>query len=82
MTEDGEIRRVVREVVTEVFDLAPGEVADDINFDVLGGDSVRRMEVIATLGRRLGTRFSVEEETKIHSVRDAVRITRRRLRAA
>ncbi|MBA0049525.1 acyl carrier protein [Streptomyces sp. AJS327] len=78
MTE-GEIRAVVRESALRIFELEPGELADDTAFEAVGGDSIQRLELVSVLQEQLGVVFTVEEEVEIVSVRAAVEYSQRAL---
>ena len=78
MTQE-EIRLIVREVVTDILELEPTELTDDADFEYVGADSLQRLEVIDTLRKRFGTRYTIEQESRMNSVHDVVEITQHSL---
>jgi len=76
---DEEIRLIVREVVTEILELEPAELGDHTDFELVGADSLQRLEVIDTLRKRFGTRYTIEQESRMNSVHDVVEITQNSL---
>lgn len=65
------LRDELESIVAEVFELSPGELplADDINIEYLG-DSLKHLELFATIERRFEVQVSNED---IRSFVDLVR---------
>lgn len=73
---DGDIRAATREIVAEILELDRGELRDEVPFVDFGANSVQEMEIVAALSERFGVTFSLREEGIVHSIDDAVAITR------
>jgi len=53
-----EIRSTVRALVAEIYELEEHEVQDDQDiYEVYGGDSINKFELIAALERKYGIRY-------------------------
>jgi acyl carrier protein len=76
MTSEEEIRDGVRSVVMTILELEPDELDDDADFDSLGADSLLRMEILSSLGKRFGVRPTLEQEARMNSVSNAVGVLR------
>jgi acyl carrier protein len=67
----------LREIVADVADLDPGEVAAGASFyDDLGVDSVQKLEIVVRTERLFGVRLTDLEAAELGSVADAVRLLR------
>jgi acyl carrier protein len=73
---DGEIRAATREIVAEILELDRSELRDEAPFTDFGANSVQQMEIVAALSERFGISYSLREEGIVHSIDDAVAITR------
>lgn len=73
---DGEIRAATREIVSEILELDRSELRDEAPFTDFGANSVQEMEIVAALSERFGVSYSLREEGIVHSIDDAVAITR------
>jgi acyl carrier protein len=52
----------LRALAAEIFDVAPEEMTDDASFyEVLGIDSIQRIEFVVQLERRFGVAFTDDE---------------------
>jgi acyl carrier protein len=70
------IKKIVDEVVMEIFELEPEELKEDADlYCDIGGNSIQKLELIVALERRLGIRYALSEETNMNCVRDIVLIT-------
>jgi acyl carrier protein len=74
-----EIRKIARDVVSDVLEIDHNGLADDASFYELGADSVQRLEVVALLRVRLGIRYELAEESRMNSIDDVISITQARL---
>jgi acyl carrier protein len=56
----------VREIITEVLELEPGELTDDGNFvEEYGADSLRAIEILAQLEKKYGVEIPQTELPKM-----------------
>ncbi len=73
---DREMRAATREIVAEVLELDRSELRDETRFSDFGANSVQEMEIVAALSARFGVNYSLREEGFVHSIDDAVAVTR------
>ena len=76
-----QLRCAARQIVAEILELGDDEVRDDAPFSELGADSIQQMEIVAALRARFGVHFTLNEESRLGTVDDAVAITAAHLRA-
>lgn len=76
--EPQEIRRVVRRVVGEIFELEPDEIDDEADFtSTLGGDSLGTLGLIVALEKQFGIHYSPTEAQGFTCIDEVVRVTGR-----
>lgn len=75
MTPD-EIRNEANRIVMEIYELEPDELRGDADFhNVFGGDSIQKLELILTLERRFGVRYTLSDQASINCINDIVEVT-------
>jgi acyl carrier protein len=59
---DEEVRRVVRDAVTDVLELDPAELDDDADVsEEFEADSLKQLELVANLEKRFGIHYSAAD---------------------
>ncbi|HJQ31322.1 MAG TPA: acyl carrier protein [Pyrinomonadaceae bacterium] len=80
--EHEEIKQIVRETLTEILELEEDEVGDEAHIaDDLGGDSIRKLELIVALEKRFDIHYAPEEAAGMDSVESIIQATRNHVRS-
>lgn len=71
-------REMVRAIIGDIFELDDEEIRDDTDLtEDLAEDSLKMLELVTKLEKRLDIRFDPEDHYNFHSIGDIVEVTKR-----